>query len=174
MLIDPSPGQSFYALTYPEPHWLGDRATVVVKPQFREMDYWKAGWQNLQSHPHKAWQNWRANVNRMVFDFPYSFSTGQPAAVGTGNGAFGMAGLFLLYALCVMAFWQARHSLPAELRLLLAWTLAGLGVRSLLSAGAEAVLPWIPSLVLTIYLTLSHILKIKIRRQDLAPPVAMG
>ncbi len=175
-----TPGRDFYTLTYAEPQWLGDRAPVLDSLPGEgsltdsEKAYWREGWRNLRVHPGKAMQNWRANINRMVFDFPFTRMHGKPAAEGVGNRALATSALFLLSVFCIYPWLRARKLIPGEVWLISVWTLVGLGLRSLLSAGSNAVLPWVPCLCVIICLTFGMALRIRARGPASAESEATG
>ncbi len=202
---DESPARNFYTLTLPEVDWLGDAVPLEmasVRPEIfpsesgflsrlaahsgdggmgleleREVALWREGWRNVKAHPGKFVRNWRANCNRMAFDFPYSRIAGRPAArmagrsaaIGTGNRALVTSALLLLSTLCLYPWWRARKSLPGEALLVSAWAVAGLAARSFLSSGADALLVWAPCLLLVIGLTFTTVLRPRIRSAAVTP-----
>lgn len=163
-----SPAESFYTLTLPEAQWLGDAvplglAGTASLDRDHESAFWKQGLKNVKAHPGKFIQNWRANCNRIAFDFPYSRTAGRPAANGTGNRAFAASALLLLSALSLYPWVRARKTLPREALLVSTWIVAGLGLRSFLSAGADILLPWVPCLLLVICLGFEKALHVRMR-----------
>lgn len=172
--IEPSisMGKAFYFLTVNDPMDLGDRPIISEEEIFSakasrarvplEMEYLKLGLKNIKTDPGKWIQNWRANLNRMVFDFPRAHATGKPTVAGTGNRAFATASLFFLSLICFFPWLGARKILPPELLLISVWTAIGILLRSFLSADSEAMLIFTPALCLMIGVTISRILNLRL------------
>jgi hypothetical protein len=160
-----SGGSQLYCMTLGEKEFLGDWLNfeeVLFFPEFfkqqtvfyRELDkmdylsrdqaFKQAALRNLRHHPRKVFQNWRANVNRMVFGFPVSRYPGSDPELATGNRSFVYA---LPFYLCLIALWPAwtrRRQLSAPLWGALGFALVALGGLSLLSAIPRMVFPLLP------------------------------
>jgi hypothetical protein len=171
--------RDFYVLTYPDPNALGDiapRTLVDIQVESASPDgylgesiYWQEGFRNVKTHPSKTIQNWRANINRMVFDFPHSHGTGIPTVVGTGNAAFFTASVCLLLVMAIYPYYHGRKLLPAEVHVIFACSVLGLGFRSFFAAGGNALWPWVPTLGLIICLSFGLASPIRLRRESSVP-----
>lgn len=164
-----SGGSQLYCMTLIEKELLGDWLNfeaVLVYPEFfkgqvgfyRElstMDYVSrdlamkaAAIRNIESHPRKYFQNWRANINRMVFGFPVSRYPNSDPELSTGNRSFVYALPFFLGLFLVPAGWARRKSMPAGVHACLGFAAISLGGLSLLSAFPRMVFPMLPLLAL--------------------------
>ncbi len=103
---------------------------------------------NCREHPGKCVKNWRANVNRMVFDYPNTHYPGSEAGLSTGNRAFVYAFPFFLILILAVPGWRARHSIPAWIHACLVFALISLGGMSLVCAIPRQVFPLLPLLAL--------------------------
>ncbi len=164
-------GSQMYTLTLPEKNLLGDIIpfnAILEYPEIspsahallqsiasdneveRDMAFRRAAWNNLRNHPGKVFQNWRANVNRLVFDTPFSHFPGSHSRQGSGNLAFLFSFWFYAFlpTVAIAIFtWRSQTWRPITVVAIgFSWiSLAGL---SLLSAYARFVLPLLPALAL--------------------------
>ncbi len=93
-------------------------------------------------------ESWRANVNRMVFDFPYAHATGIPASIGTGNAAWPISALYVLFSLNLWPLLTYNFYSHPWMRWLMIWTLFGIFLRSLFLTGMEGSYVFIPQMIL--------------------------
>ena len=107
----------------------------------------------------------RANVNRMIFDFPYAHIAEEPASKGTGNGAFANSGIFLLAVLCVIPWIKHHNKIPIELKIFVGFTWFGIIGRCFFYAGMESMMNFMPGFLLMIFFTSQKLLPIRIRRE---------
>lgn len=181
-------GSQLYTLTAPEKNLLGDvfpldmieshpevspstfallqdmaRSPQAANEVWRDERFRQAALENVRRYPRKVFQNWRANVNRLIFDYPFSRFPGSHSRQGTGNLAFIFSAWF--YALMAslgffvwrLAFASRQHpwrlqphqdlSLPG---MALGFALVALAGLSLLSAYARFVFPLLPAMGLFI------------------------
>lgn len=164
-------GSQLYTLTLPEKNLLGDVIpfnVILEHPEIspsahallqslgkdneveRDLAFRRAAWSNLREYPGKVFQNWRANVNRLIFDSPFSRFPGSHSRQGSGNWAFVFSLWFyaLLPTLALAAFtWRSQpwHPITVVAAAFFGISLAGL---SLMSAYARFVLPVLPMLAL--------------------------
>lgn len=164
-----SGGSQLYCMTLPEKELLGDWLNfeeVLYFPDFfkeengfyKELDrmdylrrdeaFKRAALRNIRAHPKKVFQNWRANLNRMVFGFPESRYPGASPDLSTGNRAVVYALPFFLAAVLAWPAWKRRAALPAALWACLAFGAIAFGGLSLLSAIPRMVFPLMPLLAL--------------------------
>ncbi len=167
-----SGGAQLYCLTLPEPRFLGDwlnSDAVLQNPEFfgdqsrfyarlDSLDYVTqddslkaAAWRNIREHPAKVFQNWRANVNRLVFGQPLTAYPGGSLELKTGNRSFVQALWFYAGLPALVWIWLRRRkgngrSLPPgwiPLALFSGISLFGL---TLLSTEPRMVFPLLPVL----------------------------
>jgi hypothetical protein len=160
-------GSQLYTLTLPEPHLLGDvipMEQVQIHPAIspsayallntmNSMDYVqqdiafrKAAMENIRQHPKKAFQNWRANCTRLVFDFPFSHFPTSHSKLRTGNLSFLFA--FWFYFACVSFCYGSfrwRQIGPSSW-LALGFFGVSIAALSLVSGYARFVFPLLPML----------------------------
>ena len=101
---------------------------------------------NCREHPGKCVRNWRANVNRMVFDYPNTRYPGSEPELATGNRAFVYAAPFFLLLFLAAPGWLGRRDIPASIHACLAFALVALGGMSLVCAIPRQVFPLLPLL----------------------------
>ncbi len=99
---------------------------------------------NCKAHPRRCLENWRANVNRMVFGYPITAYAGGGSELATGNRSFIYALPFFLLAAAAVPGWLGRRRIPPAAHACLVFTLISLGGTSLLSAIPRQVFPVLP------------------------------
>lgn len=177
-------GSQLYTLTLPEDHLLGDVVPVnwaVGYPEFfpsehaflkrieswnevdRDIAFRAEAWRNIHAHPGKFLRNWRANVNRLAFDHPYTRFPWAQSGTRTGNLSFVTAPAFFLFLFCLYPVLRNRSAFPGEAFWLLAFAAVSLGGLSLLSAYARFVFPLLPILALGAGLTFHLALDFRFR-----------
>jgi len=117
--------------------------------------------QNIIEHPSKFALNWLANVGRLLFNYPYSYTTQKLSTY-----AFMLPNMFLIvfFALLVYPAIKAYRTIPYELFSLLGFVLIAFGGSSLLSAYSRQFLPLTPIVCLWIFFIWSKIVRIEVRR----------
>lgn len=87
--------------------------------------------ENIQSHPVKYAQNWVANVGRLLFSYPYSYTEQKLSTFFylIPNGLLVALAVFLLYPTYLLG-----RSIPFEIYALLGFFLIAFGGSSLVSA----------------------------------------
>ncbi|MFC1584822.1 hypothetical protein ACFL5V_04685 [Fibrobacterota bacterium] len=160
-----SGGMQFYWMTVHEPGFLGDwihENTVLQNPLLfknhidlyrllEKTDYvaWdsetkKRGLENLKQNPRKYLLNWRANVNRMILDFPYSQYPGSHSELKTGNRSLLSFLIYFLFGTALVFLFRGYGEIPLEIWLTGCFIIVSLGGLSLLSAFFRFVVPLIP------------------------------
>ncbi|MBA3380874.1 MAG: hypothetical protein H0T97_03260 [Actinobacteria bacterium] len=99
---------------------------------------------NIQHRPLKYFENVAANVSRMFFDAPYSYSRQRPSAL-----YFALPNALLLGAIMVAAFVavRARGSLPAPAMPFAIFAVAAFGLHVFVSAYPRMLMPIVPLIV---------------------------
>lgn len=100
-------------------------------------------------------ESWRANFNRMIFNFPFERVGDASASKGTGNGAFPNSAIFFLAILCAYPWIKNFQKIPMELKVVVGISWAWLLARSLFYAEMDATILVIPGFMLMICYTLS-------------------
>ncbi len=164
-----SGGSALYSLSAPEPHLLGDifpmnwvvnhpdvfpsqsgflRSIEHLNHPDHDAELRREARKNFARYPAKAIRNWRANVNRLIMDFPYSTFPGSHSRLQTGNWSFVYAPAFFLF-LCILAATMLRwRSLPPEIAVLAGFFCVSVAGLSLVSSYARFVYPLLPLLLL--------------------------
>jgi hypothetical protein len=117
--------------------------------------------QNIINHPLKYFKNWMANVGRLLFNYPYSYS---PQNLRTYFYIIPNMFLVVFCVLCIYFTYLARGLIPSEIYFLLLFGLISFGGSSLLSSYNRQFLPLVPVFSLWIIFTLMRVVKIEIRQ----------
>ncbi len=115
---------------------------------------------NIIHNPQKFAQNWVANIGRLLFNYPYSY-TEQKLSIFY----YLIPNIFLVVVgiLCIYPVYVCRKRIPYELWVLGTFGLIGFSGSTLLSAYGRMFIPFAPILVLWIIFTLIRVVKIEIR-----------
>ncbi len=164
-----SGGQQVYCMTLPEKKYLGDWLNFdavigypdffcELQPLFKELStmnclerdarFKQVAKKNIKNHPQKYFQNWRANINRMVFGYPISNYPNADTDLTTGNRSLIYAAIFFMWFFGVCRVIIARHKVSAEMMALTFFAGISLTGLSLLSAIPRQVFPLVPILAL--------------------------
>jgi hypothetical protein len=176
-------GCMLYTMSLPEKHLLGDVIPMDLPPRHpelfpsvipvlesmrgmdevgRDLAFRAAALENIRRHPGKVFRNWRANVNRLVFDYPFSRFPGSHSRQATGNLGFVFSLVWFAALLCLVPAVLRFRAFPLEFRWMLAFAAISLGGLSLLSAYARFVFPLLPILLAGIALTGARVLDIRV------------
>jgi hypothetical protein len=176
-----SGGSSLYWMSTPYENELGSwfsREDVAENPEmlakhqefFREIDRLpsierdeelkRRAIQNISSHPGKYIRNWMANVGRMLFNYPYSFSRQKLSTYFyiAPNMFVVVVGILLLYPT-----YRGRKLIPYEIYALLLFVLISFGGSSLLSGSTRQFMLLVPVLLFWMALTFTRVLRVEIR-----------
>ncbi len=115
---------------------------------------------NIIHHPAKYVVNWTANIGRLLFSNPYSYTTQKLSTYFYLIPDMFLVVLFTLSAYPAVRRWNA---IPYPVRALLFMTLIAFAGSSLLSAYNRQFLPIVPPLVLWLSYIFVRVLKIEIR-----------
>jgi len=126
---------------------------------------------NISQHPFKYAQNWVANVARIFFDFPYSYTTQRLTTF-----VHLIPSIFIVAAgTAVLALlWRDWRLLPPEQYAMLVFAGVALGGSSLLSAYGRMLVPLVPILGLSIIIVLSRGVRLADRRGPAAAEAPTG
>jgi hypothetical protein len=114
---------------------------------------------NIRQHPLKYLANWMANMGRLLFSYPYSF-TPQKLSTYFFLPNYLLVFLFILSIIPAAMRWAA---IPLELWLLLLFALIIIGGSSLLSAYERQFMPVIPILSVWVAFVYVRVLRIELR-----------
>jgi hypothetical protein len=114
---------------------------------------------NIRQHPLKYLANWMANMGRLLFSYPYSF-TPQKLSTYFFLPNYLLVFLFVLSIIPAAMRWAA---IPLELWLLLLFALIIIGGSSLLSAYERQFMPVIPILSVWVAFVYVRVLRIELR-----------
>lgn len=116
---------------------------------------------NIMQNPSKFLRNWLANVGRLLFNYPFSYTYQKLSTY-----FFLIPNMFIvvIFVLCIYPAILGRRLIPYEISGLLLFGLISFGGSSLLSAYNRQFWPLVPVFFLFIVYVLINILKIEIRR----------
>jgi hypothetical protein len=109
---------------------------------------------NIQTHKAKYTSNWVANVGRLLFSYPFSYT---PQKLSTYFYVLPNMVIVVLLLLSALPAVQHRDSIPFEIKALLLLALVAFGGSSLLSAYARQFIPLIPILILWLVWANAHL-----------------
>jgi len=175
-----SGGMSLYWMSTPYENEFGDwfsSKSVATKPeltQHREFfdrighlsrvqqddEFKKQAIYNISHHPTKYFVNWTANIGRLLFSYPYSYTQQKLTTYFYFLPNMVMVVLFIFSIYPVVLRWK---SMPFEILALLYFGLVAFGGTSLLSAYERQFRPLVPILLLYLCIMYIRVLKIKIR-----------
>jgi len=115
---------------------------------------------NILQHPRKFVINWMANLGRLFFNYPYSYT---PQKISTYAYFLPNIFLFVIMIFSLFVSFYAYKSIPYELFSLLVFSLIAFGGSSLLSAYSRQVLPLIPIAALWIFFIWCRVVSLKIK-----------
>jgi hypothetical protein len=185
-------GFQLYYMSLPEPQYFGDwlnwiavlehpdffpnhadfiRETVKLDFVAQDAVFKARAARHCREHPAKCLQNWRANVNRMVFDYPNTRYPGAEGELATGNRAFVFAFPFFLGLILAWPGWRRRAAIPTWVHACLVFALLSLGGLSLVCAIPRQVFPLLPLLGLWCAAVVEDILQARI---SILPPTPGG
>jgi len=127
--------------------------------------------QNIVDHPKKFMLNWAANVGRLLFNYPYSYT---PQKLSTFAYLIPNMFLVVLMVFSLYPTYRARGAIPGEIYILLVFALIAFGGSSLVSAYARQLLPLIPIFGLWMFLVWSKCMRIEIVSKGTGLSIARG
>ena len=116
---------------------------------------------NIMQNPSKFLRNWVANVGRLLFNYPFSYTEQKLSTY-----FFLIPNMFIvvIFVLCIYPAILGRRLIPYEISGLLLFGLISFGGSSLLSAYNRQFWPLVPIFFLWIAFVLSRILKIEVEQ----------
>ena len=119
--------------------------------------------ENIIEHPLKYAINWVANIGRLFFSYPFSYT---PQKFSTYFYLVPNMFIFVFLALSIYPAFLRRKFIPYEIYTLTVFTLTALGGTSLLSAYDRQFRPLVPILSLWLSFLYFRVLKIEIRTEN--------
>ena len=176
-------GISLYWMSSPYPNDLGDWhpvSHVYEKPELavnhrpffdqvlklpnieRDDAFKKRAVQNILQHPAKFAKNWIANVGRILFSYPFSYT---PQKLSTYFYMLPNTFLVVFLVLSIYPAYRRRSSVPYEIRALLAFATISFAGTSLLSAYNRLFQPLVPIVALWVIFIFLRLLKVELQAE---------
>lgn len=127
----------------------------------RDDEFRKQAIQNIKSNPKKYFLNWLANIGRMFFSYPYSYTEQK---LSTYLYIIPNMFLMVVFLFCIYPAFVNRRSIPFEIYNFIIFGAVTFFGSSLLSAYPRQLFPIIPILILFIAYVTTNFLKIQLRR----------
>jgi hypothetical protein len=131
----------------------------------------KQALENIIHHPLGYLRNWIANVGRLLFSYPYSYT---PQKLSTYFYLLPNMFLVVFLLLSVYPAFLRRRAIPYEIYALLLFTSIALGGTSLLCAYDRQFRPLVPILLLWLAFVSVRILRIELRDAGIGPSLRAG
>lgn len=116
---------------------------------------------NIKGHPVKFIKNWTANIGRMLFSYPFSYT---PQKLSTFFYIIPNMFIIVLSFLCIYPSYVRRRTMPCEISVLFLFAFIAFIRNSLFSAYSRHFSILVPIVALWMFFTITNILKIEIRR----------
>jgi len=115
---------------------------------------------NIIDHPLKFIKNWAANVGRLLFNYPYSYTEQKLSTY-----FYILPNMFIVvfFIACIYPAFLGRRLIPHEVNGLLLFGLISLGGSSLLSAYNRQFWPLVPVFIFWIAFVLNCIVKVEVK-----------
>lgn len=126
----------------------------------RDAAFQRRALENIRDHPIKYLQNVAANIGRLVFNYPYSYT---PQKLSTYAYILPNVFLVALAAFSLYPTWVARRRIPFEIYALLAIAVVAFGGSALLSAFNRQLVPIVPFLALWLAYIWTCVVRLEIR-----------
>lgn len=130
-----------------------------LDPIARDVALQNAAINNIRSNPIKFLQNVFANISRLWFSFPFSFTQQK---LTTLFYLIPNSFILMLLILCIPVLFIKRRAVKPEAVSFILFAGAGFGLHALLSAYARMLLPIIPMLLWLIFYTFTNHIQIKL------------
>ncbi len=138
-----------------------DRKLSKLPPVQRDEAYKKQAVKNITGHPMKYFKNWLANIGRLLFNYPYSYTS-----QGLSTYFYIIPNMFLV-VFCISGIYPAYlrwRLIPHEIYELIIFGLIAFGGSSLLSAYNRQFWPLVPVVILWIAVVSTRVVKIELRQ----------
>ena len=183
-----SGGENFYWMSTPYANELGNYfpdTEVQERPELahhrefferldslpgeeRDSEYQKQSIDNITRHPVKFFMNWLANIGRMLFSYPFSYT---PQKLSTYFYLIPNMFLIVPFVLSIYPAILRRKTIPYEIYALLYFSLIAFGGTSLLAADTRQFVPFVPVLILWLSFIYIRVMKIEVRPESLITPL---
>ena len=120
----------------------------------------KKALENIRSYPTKYLRNWAANVGRLLFNYPYSYT---PQKLTTYVYILPNIFLIVLFVFSIYPGYLRRKSVPFEIKAIMLFGLIAFGGSSMVSALTRQFTILVPILLLWISFTLMRLIRIELR-----------
>jgi hypothetical protein len=123
-------------------------------------EYRKQAIDNITQHPTKYIINWVANIGRMLFSYPFSYTLQKPTTY------FYIIPNMFIVVFFILSIYPAilrRKVIPYEIYALLYFSLIAFGGTSLVAADTRQFIPFVPILILWLSFIYVRVLKIEVR-----------
>ncbi|MFA5032933.1 MAG: hypothetical protein WC614_07935 [bacterium] len=134
--------------------------TMKLSALQQDTEFRKQAIKNIKSNPKKYVINWSANVGRMLFSYPYSYTKQK---LSTYFYAIPNMFLLIVFLLCLCPAFLCRKLIPFEVYNFLIFGAVTFFGSSLLSAYPRQLFPVVPIILLFVAYTITNILKISLR-----------
>lgn len=140
------------------------RQLLPLSPFQRDAIFRQRAINNIVQHPLKYFQNWIANIGRLLFNYPLSYTSQK---LHKFYSFIPSMFLVVVGVLCVYPSWKGRIWIPFEIKALFFLTLVYLGGTSLISARIRYLIVALPPLVLWISFVLRRMVKLEVKNADI-------
>jgi hypothetical protein len=117
---------------------------------------------NIMQNPTKFLKNWLANIGRLLFNYPYSYTYQK---LSTYFYIIPNMFLVVLFVLCIYPAILGRRLIPYEISSLLFFGLISFGGSSLLSAYNRQLWPLVPLFLLFESFVIVNVIKIELPKR---------
>ena len=117
--------------------------------------------ENISNNPLKYFTNWIANVGRLLFNYPYSFTEQK---LSTFIYIIPNMFIVVIFVFCLFPAVLARRLIPHEIYSLLFFVLIAFGGSSLLSAYNRLFWPLVPLVIFWISFIIINVIRLEIKR----------
>jgi hypothetical protein len=119
---------------------------------------------NIINHPVKFTKNWFANVGRLIWDFPYSYTQQK---LSTFFYLFPNMFIVVFALLCLFPTLYCNEKISGSILYLLFFALVSFLASTVLSAYPRQLIPIVPFIVLWIFYVLTRLVTIRICKMEL-------
>jgi len=128
-----------------------------------DSEYNKKAIDNITHYPTKYFRNWTANIGRLLFSYPFSYTQQK---LSTYFYLFPNMFIVVFFLLSIYPAFLRRKLIPFEIFALLYFNLVAFGGSSLLAADTRQFIPLVPILMLWLSFLYIRVMKIEIRPES--------
>ncbi|NOZ70175.1 MAG: hypothetical protein GXP46_13255 [Deferribacteres bacterium] len=138
-----------------------DRRLSKLPRVQRDEAYKRQAVKNIVNHPLKYFKNWLANIGRLLFNYPYSYTSQKVSTYFyiIPNMFLVVFGVACIYPACLR-----RRLIPGEIYGVIGFGLIAFGGSSLLSAYNRQFWPLVPVVILWIAIVSTRVVRIELRQ----------